>query len=216
MSNAAPKTEWRKAEKTLYLPKTEPEVIDVPTMNFITITGEGNPNAQPFADRISTLYPVAYAIKMTLKRFADAPAGYCDYTVYPLEGHWDINDEAKKRFTGTFNKDDFVYKLMIRQPEFVTEAFFNEMVMLAQHKDPANALFSEVKFENITEGRCVQMLHIGSYDDEPASFDRMESFATDNGLIRLSKAHREIYLTDFRKVPTDKLKTVLRFQIAGD
>lgn len=205
------KHEWRKKEKELYLPKIKPEVIDIPEFNFLTISGEGNPNSEFFSEYIGALYAVSYPIKMTLKK-RPKPDGYSDYTVYPLEGVWDINEEAKKTFNGTINKDDLVFKLMIRQPDFVTEDFALEMIESAMRKKP-NELIKEVKFERITEGKCVQMMHIGSYDNEPESFEIMEAFAETENLNRISKMHREIYLSDFRKVNEEKLKTVLRFQV---
>ncbi len=205
------KHEWRKHEKSIYLPKAKPEVIDVPAYQYITISGQGNPNGEDFPNYIAALYPVAYAIKMTLKKLDPAPAGYVDYTVYPLEGIWDITDEAKKTYDGTLNKDDLVFHLMLRQPDFVTAAFFEEMLALAKKKKP-QPLLDQVKFETITDGPCIQMLHVGPYDDEPATFKRMEDFAASQGLIRTSKRHREIYLSDFRKVAPEKLKTVLRFK----
>ncbi|WP_027420760.1 GyrI-like domain-containing protein [Crocinitomix catalasitica] len=206
------KHEWRKKEKAIYLPKAQPEIIDIPAFKFITIEGEGNPNDPAFGDYIGALYPVAYAIKMTLKKLEFKPEGYNDYTVYPLEGVWDINDEAKKNFSGTLNKDDLVFKLMIRQPNFITESFFQEMHDLAINKSD-NLLVKQVKFETITEGQCIQMLHIGSYDNESETFALMEDYAARQGVKRKSKIHREIYLSDFRKVAQDKLKTVLRFEL---
>lgn len=204
------KHEWRKKEKAVYFPKTQPEIIDVPSYTFLTIAGEGNPNSEGFGEYISALYALSYAIKMTLKK-REKPEGYMDYTVYPLEGVWDINEEAKKTYKGTLNKDDLVFNLMIRQPDFVEKSFFEEMLDLTKKKKP-HVLLDEVKFEKITEGKCIQMMHIGSYDDEPASFQIMEEFAEAENLPRESKIHREIYLSDFRKVPEDKLKTVLRFK----
>ncbi|MEQ9265094.1 MAG: GyrI-like domain-containing protein [Balneolaceae bacterium] len=205
------KHEWRKKEKEFYLPKNKPEVIDIPKFNFLTISGEGNPNSEFFSEYIGALYSVSYPIKMTLKK-RPKPDGYSDYTVYPLEGVWDINEEAKKTFNGTVNKDDLVFKLMIRQPGFVSEDFAKEMIELARRKKP-NELISEVKFECINEGKCIQMMHIGSYDNEPESFEIMEGFAETQNMKRVSKIHREIYLSDFRKVAEEKLKTVLRFSV---
>lgn len=206
------KHEWRKKEKDLYLPKNKPEVINIPEFRFVTIAGEGNPNSQLFSECIGVLYAMSYAIKMTLKKREPKPKGYHDYTVYPLEGIWDINEEAKKHFDGTLNKDDLVFKLMIRQPDFVERAFFLEMLELTKEKKP-HALLDDVNFEQISDGKCIQMLHLGSYDDEPASFKLMEAFAEANHLKRLLKSHREIYLSDFRKVAPEKLKTVLRFKV---
>jgi len=206
------KHEWRKKEKAIYFPKRKPEIIDVPAFNFITISGKGNPNSALFGKYIGALYSIAYTIKMNLKKAMDKPQGYMDWTVYPLEGVWDISDEAKKQFTGVINKDDLVFKIMIRQPDFITTAYFEEMLHFTKNKKP-NSLLSQVKFETIKEGKCIQMLHIGPYDDEPESFEEMEIFAKNEGYTRLSKIHREIYLSDFRKVPPEKLKTVLRFNI---
>lgn len=206
------KHEWRKKEKTVYLPKNKPEIIDVPEYQFVTISGEGNPNSAHFADYIAALYSLSYAIKMTLKKADNPPQNYVDYTVYPLEGVWDISDEAKKNFSGAINKDDLVFTLMIRQPDFVDQAFFEEMLALTKKKKPQK-LLEQLQFEKITEGKCIQMLHIGSYDSESESFSLMEAFAEKEGLKRVSKIHREIYLSDFRKVAEEKLKTVLRFGV---
>ena len=147
----AMKYEWRKREKSIYLPKNKPELIDIPTFKFITIEGEGNPNSPHFQGYIQALYAVAYTIKMTLKQQEDKPEGYADYTVYPLEGVWDINEEAKKNFDGKLNKDDLVFKLMIRQPDFVEEKLFGEMLTLSKQKKGLK-LLDQVKFEHITEG----------------------------------------------------------------
>ncbi len=206
------KHEWRRQEKQFYLPRRKPEVIDLPAFKFAVISGEGNPNDEFFGDYITALYSISYPIKMTAKKLETKPAGYQDYTVYPLEGIWSVNEEAQKRNDGIFNKDDLTFRLMIRQPDFVTEEFFEEMLALTKKKKP-HPLLDQLRFETITDGKCVQMLHVGSYDDEPASFALIEEFATEQGLTRLSKDHREIYLSDFRKVPVEKLKTVLRFWV---
>ncbi len=205
------KYEWRKKEKTIYLPKNKPEIIDVPEFKFITIDGEGSPAESLFTDSIGALYSLAYTVKMIPKKMSTPPNGYFDFTVYPLEGIWDINDEAKATFNGVINKVDFVYKLMIRQPDFVDELFFREMLNVAKEKKK-NPLLDQINFERSTEGLCVQMLHIGPFEDEPTSFEKMESFAQGESLTRLSKVHREIYLSDARKVAPEKLRTVLRFQ----
>ncbi len=206
------KHEWRKQEKAIYLPKNKPELVDIPTYKFIILSGKGNPNDEFFSEYIGVLYSVAYAIKMNLKKAKNLPKEYQDWTVYPLEGVWDITEKAKQNSDGKLNKDDLIFDIMIRQPNFVNEDFFNEMVELTKTKKP-HQLLDKVRFETITEGKCVQMLHIGSYDDEPKSFEKMEKFATELGLKRKSKIHREIYLSDARKVEVEKLKTVLRFQI---
>lgn len=206
------KHEWRKKEKQFYLPKPTPEVVEVPEFQFLTITGEGNPNNPHFGDYISVLYGLSYPLKMGLKKKDVRPEGYIDYTVYPLEGVWDLSEEGRKNYTGELNKDELVFKLMIRQPDFIDQTYFEEVLEAVKTKKP-NALLDEVKLESSTDGTCIQMLHVGSYDNEPASFRMMEAFAEEEGLVRMAKNHREIYLSDFRKVPAEKLKTVLRFRV---
>lgn len=206
------KYEWRKKEKAIYLPKNQPEIVDVPEFKFITIEGEGSPAEVEFTENVGALYSLAYTIKMVPKKMDVPLKGHFDFTVYPLEGVWDINDEAKASFNGVINKDDLVYKLMIRQPNFVDEGYYAQMLELAKEKKN-NPLLDQLKFERLSEGLCVQMLHLGPFEDEPASFKKMEEFAKNEGLVRLSKVHREIYLSDIRKVVPEKLKTVLRFQV---
>ncbi len=206
------KHEWRKKEKAIYLPKQKPELIEPPAYKYIVLSGAGNPNDQFFSDCIGALYSVAYTIKMMLKKVANPPTDYIDWVVYPLEGIWDLSENAKRNASGKFNKDDLVFDLMIRQPNFIDVQLFDDAINLTKAKKP-HALLNDIKFKTIADGKCVQMLHIGSYDNEPASFALMEKFADDNKVTRKTKAHREIYLSDFRKVATDKLKTVLRFQV---
>lgn len=205
------KHEWRKNEKIFYLPKNKPELICIPNFKFLTIEGAGNPNDDFFAEYIGVQYSLSYGIKMSPKKGLE-PKGYFDYTVYPLEGVWDINDNAKQSFNGALNKNDLVFKLMIRQPDFVDKDYVSQILDLTKKKNP-HQLLDKVMFEEIKEGDCIQMLHIGSYDNEPNSFKLMESFAEQNKLKRQSKIHREIYLTDTRKVLPEKLQTVLRFKI---
>ena len=202
------KHEWKKNEKHFYLPKNKPELISIPKFKFFTIEGSGNPNDDFFAEYIGVLYSLSYGIKMSPKKGIE-PKGYFDYTVYPLEGVWDLNEEAKKSFNGTINKNDLVFKLMIRQPDFVESDFALQILEYTKKKKPHD-LLEKVRFEEIIEGDCIQMLHIGSYDDEPASFRIMESFAEQENYRRKTKTHREIYLSDARKVSPEKLKTVLR------
>jgi hypothetical protein len=142
----------------------------------------------------------------------NTPEGYFEYTVYPLEGIWDISDEAKQSNSKELDKDSLVFNLMIRQPDFVTKEFAVEMIEQVKKKKP-NKLLDEVKFGTLEEGLCVQMLHLGSYDSEPESFKLMEEFSKENSLKRISKIHKEIYLSDARKTSPEKLKTVLRFKV---
>ncbi|MBU1074575.1 GyrI-like domain-containing protein, partial [Patescibacteria group bacterium] len=111
-----------------------------------------------------------------------------------------------------FNKNDLVFNLMIRQPEFVTNDFFKKLLGIMKKEKPL-ALLDKVKYKQIEDGKCIQMMHVGSYDDEPASFKLMEEFAEEQGLKRASRKHREIYITDARKVAPERSKTVLRFKV---
>jgi len=205
------KQDWKKSEAQYYLPKNKPEFVRIPKFKFFTVRGKGNPNDAFFADYISVLYSLSYAVKMSPKQGL-APAGYFDYTIYPLEGVWDITVEARKTFDGTINKADLVFTLMIRQPDFVDAAFAAACIERVKIKNP-QPLLDTVKFEEIEEGDCIQMLHLGSYDAEPASFALMEAFTQENGYQRKSKIHREIYLSDARRVSKEKLRTVLRFGV---
>ena len=202
------KYEWKKSEKELYLPKAVPTLITVPKMKYFTISGKGDPNhSQEFQDKIGVLYSMAYAIRM-MPKSGFTPDGYFEYTVYPLEGIWSFDEVGQK--TTTFNKDNFVYKLMIRQPDFVSEALFRKALENTKVKKP-NLLLDEVKFEEIEDGLCVQMLHLGAYDDEPKTFQQMQKFIDDYDYQKRSLEHREIYLSDFTKTSPEKLKTVLRY-----
>lgn len=203
--------EWRKNDKQYYLPKERPEKLILPKFKFFTVEGKGNPNDDFFAEYIGILYSLSYAVKMSPKQ-GNAPKDYFDYTVFPLEGVWDIDENAKSDHNGTLDKNSLVFNLMIRQPDFVSDDYAIETIERVKKKKP-HKLLEKVKFETIEEGTCVQMLHLGSYDSEPESFKKMEMFANENGLSRIGQNHREIYLTDARKVAHEKLKTVLRFRV---
>ncbi|MGL4608041.1 MAG: GyrI-like domain-containing protein [Eubacteriaceae bacterium] len=208
---------WRKAEKNIYLPKAKPELIEIPKFSFFTIEGEGNPNLPDFGERVGVLYSLAYTLKM-LPKSGVTPKGYFDYTVYPLEGLWDFTEEAKEKMIFSeksnqklnFTKDDLAYKIMIRQPEFVDSILANEIIEKVKIKKP-HPLLNDVKFESIEDGLSVQMLHVGSYDDEIISFNTMNAFCETNYLEKRAYIHREIYLSDPGKVLPEKLKTTLRY-----
>jgi len=205
------KMEWRKKEKTLYLPKTIPTIIDILEFKYFMIDGKGNPNDEFFAEYIAVLYSLSYGVRMSPKS-GSAPAGYYEYTVYPLEGIWDISESAKQNYTGNLDKNSLVFTLMIRQPDFVTDEFAMDIIDKIKKKKP-HKLLDKVRFGIMTEGKCVQMMHLGSYDNEPDSFKKMGEFCLENNLKRISGSHKEIYLSDARKVPPEKLKTVLRYKV---
>ena len=206
------KYEWKKKEKNLYLPKAKPEIIDIPSFKFFTLEGKGNPNDEFFADYVGALYSLSYGVKMSYKKGIE-PKGFYDYIVYPLEGVWDLTEKGREDYKkGFINKEELLFKLMIRQPDFVDEAYAKFIVEEAKKNKP-NALLNVVKFEEIEEGKVVQMLHVGSYDSEVESFKIMEEFVKESGFERAEKLHKEIYLSDARKVEAEKLKTILRFKV---
>lgn len=199
------KHEWKKHEKELYGAKKNPAQINVPAQKFITITGKGNPNNTDFANKVGALYALAYAIKMGYKK--SNPTGeITDFTVYPLEGIWKQKEEEE------LIKENLEYKIMIRQPDFITDTMFEEALINVRVKKP-NSLYDLISFETIEDGPCVEVLHVGSFDDEPASFAKMDSLLEDLGLERDPSWHREIYLNNANRVEKSKLKTILRYSI---
>lgn len=206
------KHDWKKQEKELYIPKSKPEIVTVPAFKFFMINGQGNPNDAPFSDAVGVLYSLAYAVKMLPKKGL-TPEGYFDYSVYPLEGVWDLPEECQT--LDILDKNNLIYTIMIRQPDFVTNELAHEVIRSVKLKKP-HVLLDSVVFNNIEEGLCVQMLHIGLYDEEPKTFSIMEEYCSQRNIKRKSKNHREIYISDARKTDANKLKTVLRYEIARD
>lgn len=204
------KHEYRKHEKELYGPKDKAEILVVPKQRFFCIRGKGNPNDEDFAERITVLYSLAYAVKM-MPRNGYTPEGYFDYTVYPLEGLWDLTEEGREMTT--IDKDELIYTIMIRQPDFVTEEVAQKAFDIVVKKKP-HPLLGEAYYDEIEDGLSVQILHKGSYDDEPLSFAKMKAFIEENGLKIRTLVHREIYLSDARKVEKEKLKTILRYVVS--
>ena len=199
------KYEWRKLDKKLYQGPKTPVVIEHPVQSFIMLNGQGNPNKADFSERVSALYSLAYAIKMEYKKTAHHQE-FTDFTVYPLEGSWQ-QTEAE-----TLVKDDLVYTIMIAQPEFIA----NEMVETALEKvkvKKPNPFYNEIRFERISEGSSVSMLHVGPFDDEPQTFAKMDAFCQENGLKRCTAYHREIYLNNKNRTAPEKLKTILRYSV---
>lgn len=203
------KYEWKKQQKEIYLPKEKPEIITIPEFKFFTLKGKGNPNDTLFSEAVGVLYSLSYTVKMLPKKGL-TPEGYYDYTVFPLEGVWDLSEKGRK--LDYLDKDELIYTIMIRQPDFVTDDIAQYAIKTVFDKKDC-LLTKNVSFEKITEGLCVQMLHVGPYDNESESFSKMNDFCKLNNLNRISKIHREIYISDFRKTEASKLKTVLRYNV---
>ncbi|MCM1399361.1 MAG: GyrI-like domain-containing protein [Clostridium sp.] len=204
--------DFKKEYKEFYMPKNKPEIVDVPEMNFIAVRGKGNPNDEDgdYKASIGLLYGIAYTIKMS-KKGNHKIEGYFDYVVPPLEGFWwqentDGIDYARK--------EDFCWISVIRLPDFVTEKDFQWAVKEAEQKKGQD--FSKVEFMTIKEGLCVQCMHIGAFDDEPATVALMDKFCLDNGYVNDftdKRLHHEIYLSDARRVAPERLKTVIRHPV---
>ena len=204
--------DYKKEYKEFYMPKNKPEIVDVPEMKFIAVRGKGDPNEEGGAYKasIGMLYGIAFTIKMS-KKGTHKIDGYFDYVVPPLEGFWWQE--------GTFGvdygrKEDFGWISVIRLPDFVTEEDYRWALEEAGRKKQQD--FSKVEFWIICEGLCVQCMHIGAYDDEPATIAVMDAFLKENGYVNdfsKERMHHEIYLSDARRVAPGKLKTVIRHPI---
>ena len=204
--------DYKKEYKEFYLPKIKPSIVDLPTMNFIAVRGKGDPNLPDgeYKQAIGLLYGIAYTIKMS-KIGAHQIQGYFDYVVPPLEGFW-----WQEGVTGVdyAHKDQFKWISVIRLPDFVTETDFHWAVEEATQKKKTD--FSKVEFFTYHEGLCVQCMHIGAYDDEPATVALMHDYIKEQGYeldFNHQRLHHEIYLSDARKVAPERLKTVIRHPI---
>ena len=194
------------------MPKGKPEIVTVPKMNYIAVRGKGNPNEEDgeYKKSIELLYGIAYTIKMS-KKGDYKIEGYFDYVVPPLEGFWWQENVDGIDYS---RKENFQWISVIRLPDFVTKADFEWAIEEATRKKKMD--FSKVEFLEIEEGLCVQCMHSGSYDDEPATVAAMDKFIADNGYendISDTRRHHEIYLSDARKAAPEKLKTVIRHPI---
>lgn len=226
--------DFKKEYKDLYLPKTKPELIDVPPMSFIAVAGTGNPNEEngSYAGAMGLLYAFSYTIKMS-KMGAWQPDGYFDYTVPPLEGLWWTSDEA---FDGQriLDKDALSWISLIRQPDFVTPEVFAWTAEQVAAKKPELDL-RRARLVRFAEGPCAQIMHKGPYDDEPATIAQMEEFVAASrmvddianpasseamldaldahGGVPAVRLHHEIYLGDPRRTKPENLRTVLRHPV---
>ena len=204
--------DFKKEYKEFYMPKGKPEIVTVPKMNYIAVRGKGNPNEEEgeYKKSIELLYGIAYTIKMS-KKGDHKIEGYFDYVVPPLEGFWWQENVDGIDYS---HKENFQWISVIRLPDFVTKTDFDWAIEEATRKKKID--FSKVEFLEIEEGLCVQCMHSGSYDDEPATVAAMDKFIADNSYendISDTRRHHEIYLSDARKVAPEKLKTVIRHPI---
>lgn len=208
------KLEWRKHEKEIYNIKKVPTLLDIDTQNFIMIDGKGNPNDEEFSEKVSALFSLAYAIKMDYKKshHVKDTDEIADYVVYPLEGIWKVSQDnsTKNNCCNEFDKNNLEYTIMIRQPDFITEDDFKSAVEKVAKKKP-NVFYKDIYFDYMNNGKSVNILHVGSYDGENSSFEKMDLFCKENGLTRKYDWHREIYLNNSNRTEESKLKTILRY-----
>ena len=204
--------DYKKEYKEFYMPKNKPSIVPVPPMNYIAVRGQGDPNQEDseYKQAIGLLYGIAFTIKMS-KKGDYKINGYFDYVIPPLEGFWWQDGVAGIDYA---HKEKFKWISVIRLPDFVTKADFDWAVREATRKKKTD--FAKVEFLKYDEGVCVQCMHIGSYDDEPATVELMHEFMEQQGYtldISEQRLHHEIYLSDARKVVPEKLKTVIRHPI---
>lgn len=183
-------------------------VLDMPPMRYLMIDGHGDPNSSPvFAEALQALYPVAYKLKFASKLELER-----DYVVMPLEGLWWAEDMAT--FTTARDKSTWDWTMMTLVPEWITADMADAAVAKAGAKNPPPRL-DDVRLESLDEGRCVQTLHLGSFDDEAETLERMHHDFIPASDLKMTGKHHEIYLSDFRKVEPAKLRTILRQPVAA-
>lgn len=204
--------DFKKEYKEFYLPKSTPEIVDVPPMNFIAVTGKGNPNEEDgeYKQAVGILYAIAYTIKMSYKGEHKID-GFFEYIVPPLEGFWWQDGVDGINYS---DKSSFNWISVIRLPDFVSVSDFEWAKAEVERKKKLDC--SKAEFMALHEGLCVQIMHIGSFDNEPETVAVMDSFLKENGYendFSDKRLHHEIYLSDPRKASPDKLKTVIRHPI---
>jgi hypothetical protein len=204
--------DYKKEYKDLYSPKNIPMIIEVPKMTFIAVEGKGNPNDEngEYRKALELLYGIQYTIKMS-KKGNNIPKGYYDYVVPPLEGLWWSENSTSVQ---PKDKSKYMWLSIIRLPEYVTKEVFQWACSEVKNKKKMET--EKVKYIKIDEGLCVQCMHIGSFDEEDKTVKLMEKYIGENNFINdinEKRRHHEIYLSDFRKTATEKLKTIIRIPI---
>lgn len=215
------KLDYKKEYKDLYMPKTKPMIIDVPNMKFIMVEGSGNPNSEngEYQEALQLLYGLSFTVKMS-KMGENKIDGYFEYVVPPLEGFWWQDGVQGIDYN---HKENFKWISMIRQPEFVTEEVFKWAIEEVKSKKGLDV--SKAKFKEFKEGLCVQIMHKGSYDNEPETIKKIEEYIESNhlkndigGMLRndMIRRHHEIYLSDPRRTAVENLKTVIRIPVVKE
>lgn len=198
------KIDFKKTLDSYKAKSGEFRVLEMPSLQYLMIDGSGDPNTSPeYVAALEALYPVAYKLKFASKRDLGR-----DYVVPPLEGLWWADDMAS--FTSTRDKSQWHWTMMILAPEWIDRAMFEATIAAIAKTNAAPSRLGDVRLQTLAEGRCVQTLHHGSYDDEAPTLARMhDEFIPSQGL-RMAGTHHEVYFTDARKTPTEKMRTLLR------
>ena len=204
--------DFKKEYKEFYLPKEKPQIVTVPKANYIAVRGQGNPNEADgaYQKAVGVLYAIAYTLKMSYKT-GYKMEGFYEYVVPPLEGFWWQDGVDGIDYS---DKSTFHWISVIRLPEFVSKADFEWAVKQAEQKKKMD--LSSAEYMTIDEGLCVQIMHIGPFDEEPATVERMDRYLAENGYendFTSERLHHEIYLSDARKVAPEKWKTVIRHPV---
>ena len=204
--------DFKKEYREFYLPKGAPQIVDVPEMRFIAVRGEDDPNEPggAYSRALEVLDAVAYTLKMS-KMGDRRIEGYFDYVVPPLEGFWRTPDGGDFSYA---DKASLHWVSCIRLPDFVTVEDFDWAVSAASMKKKLDC--SRAEYMTLLEGLCVQAMHLGGYDDEPATLDAMRQYIGENGYaedLTNARLHHEIYLSDPRKAPPEKWRTVIRHPV---
>lgn len=204
--------DFKKEYKEFYMPKNKPEIVNIPAANYIAVRGQGDPNEESgaYQQAISVLYAVAYTLKMSYKTDYKIE-GFFEYVVPPLEGFWWQEGVEGVDYS---DKSTFHWVSVIRLPDFVSKKDFNWAVETAAKKKKLDCTSAE--FLTIDEGLCVQIMHMGSFDEEPTSVAFMDAYLEEHGYVNDisdTRLHHEIYMSDARKVPVEKWKTVIRHPI---
>lgn len=204
--------DFKKEYREFYLPKDRPSILEVPPIHYIAVRGQGDPNEEggDYKKAIGILYAVAYTLRMSYKGGRQI-AGFYDYVVPPLEGFW--YQEGAEGFDYT-RKSEFLWISVIRLPDFVKREDFDWAAAEASRRKKLDC--SAAEFLTVDEGLCVQIMHLGPYDGEPASVARMDAFLEEQGYendLNAQRLHHEIYLSDVRKVPPERWRTVIRHPI---
>ncbi|QIL50495.1 hypothetical protein G7084_03685 [Weissella coleopterorum] len=197
-------------KENIFKATRKPAALLRPSVKVLSLIGQGDPNQPGFAVDVKALYAAAYAVKMKYKQSKHGNE-YDDYVVPPLQGYWSISKQAQQK--SQWSKSDLIYRLELQVPDFVSDTFINDQLDDVKENKSDIPRLNDVKLHVVDSVPVVHVMHVGSYDDEHTSFQIIQDYLDLNDLIRTSKNHREIYLSDARRTAPDKLKTILEVAV---